>query len=333
MNWNLIGHEKIINFFEKAIQHDNLAHAYLFLGNKHLGKKTFTKQLVKNIFCYQNHKDINNTPCEECLHCKELKKNTHPDLFWIKKETDKKNISVEQIRDLEIQLKNHSFLKNYKIAIIEDVENLNLASANALLKTLEEPTKKTILILLANTKNYLPATILSRTQIINFNYVNSQKIYTQLKSKYSTENNLKNISLLSFGRPGFSMIFLENKKMWENYQNQVNNFIALTQTKTANKINFAEKLFLNDKNLIEKNKKIISLLNLWQIILRDFTLQKLNSGQFLINTYALEKIKLTCQKYSLTHLILLQNEIEHIKTNLDKNVNPRLVLENFLIKL
>ena len=140
MNWNIIGHNKITSFLETGIKNDKLSHAYLFHGPKSIGKKTLTKQFILNLLCHTENPEKPEIPCLNCDSCRQTQKNANPDVIWIKKEADKKNITVEQIRELEGKLSIHSFFKSYKIAVIENAEDMNLASANALLKTLEEPT-------------------------------------------------------------------------------------------------------------------------------------------------------------------------------------------------
>lgn len=333
MNWNLIGHKNITDFFEKALKNDNLSHAYLFLGPKHIGKRTLAKKLISNILCYHEEPTKKNIPCGICIHCQELNKKTHPDVYWIKKETDKKNITVEQIRNLEDKLKTYSILKNYKIIVIENIENLNLASANSLLKTLEEPTKKTTFILTASTLNNLPKTIASRTQVIKFKPVPTQEIVGSLTKLEPNNSNIKNFATISFGKPGLAILFLENKIFWDNYAFQLNNFVALTQSKLSERIKFAEKLTASEKNIIQKNKKIISLINFWQIILRDWLLIQSNLNSRIVNFQNSERFEKISTHYNLKYLVYLQNELDNLKISLAQNVNPRLALENFLIKL
>jgi len=179
-NWEIIGHKKIIHFLETCIQRDNLSQGYLFYGPKSIGKHTLIRRFILNLMCFNADENKSEIPCMRCEQCRQINKNIHSDVMWIKKEADKKNITVEQIRNLQESLAVHSFFKLYKIAVIENAENLSLAAANALLKTLEEPTSKTILILLAERINRLPKTVLSRVQKIKFLAVSQKEIYDNL---------------------------------------------------------------------------------------------------------------------------------------------------------
>ncbi len=330
-NWEIIGHENITDFLELSIKNDKLVHAYLFCGSKQLGKKTLVKKFTQNLMCYFSKNSSDEIPCGKCEHCKQIQKNIHPDVIWLKKEVDKKNITVEQIRNLEKKLSVHSFFKSYKIAIIENAENLNLASANALLKTLEEPTKRTIIILIADKIKNIPTTVLSRTQKIKFLPVNKKDIYNYLIAQNLDSNQAINLSNISNGRPGRAISFLRNKEMWQAYQTQLNLFLSLAKSNRVSKFKFAEKFLKNKDSLINKINILTPILNLWQLVVRDLTLCKLQQNDKIINTVEKEKIDLLAQKYSLLNLVNLQNNIEQTKRYLQINVNPRLVLENLLL--
>jgi DNA polymerase-3 subunit delta' len=101
-------------------------------------------------------------PCGSCASCQLLRSGSHPDALVLHVEEDAKQIKVEQVRGLIESLTLKSYRGGYKVALIEGAELLNANGANAFLKTLEEPTQNTLLILAANPNHRLPATIASR---------------------------------------------------------------------------------------------------------------------------------------------------------------------------
>ncbi len=331
MNWNIIGHQKIISLLESGIQHNKLSHAYLWYGPKSIGKKTLVKQFILNLLCYNDDPNKEKIPCLDCDSCRQTQKGNNPDVIWLKKEADKKNITVEQIRDLEDKLLVHSFFKSYKIAIIENAEDMNLASANALLKTLEEPSKKTILILLAQKIDELPKTILSRTQKIKFLPVANKEIYQYLLSQKVEREHARELANLSNGLPGRALTFLNQPEVWQAYQQQLNNFFALLKTSRVNKFNFVKKFLSGKETLVEKNAKIIPILNLWQLILRDLILHKFALDDKIINIAGLRAMENINAKYNLEQIVSAQKRIEQTKKFLALNANPQLALENLLL--
>lgn len=330
--WNIIGHKKITDFLESAIQNDKLSHAYLFYGPKQIGKKTLVKRFIQNLMCYHDNPQKKQMACEVCDQCVQIKKNIHPDITWLKKEADKKDITVEQIRDLQDILSVHSFFKNYKVAVIENAEQLNLASANALLKTLEEPTKKTILILTAQNINNIPKTVLSRVQKIKLLPVPAKEIYDYLLAREVARDQARNLACVAVGRPGRAVVFLNNEQVWQTYLSQLKNFFQLLGAQRVSRLKFAEKFLAGEETLVRKGEMLNSVLNLWQLILRDLFLHKLQQADKLINLSVGPDISQWAAKYSLIELVGLQQYIHSTKQQLRQNVNPRLALENLLLR-
>lgn len=103
-------------------------------------------------------------PCGACVSCRRVKSAQHPDLIDIHPVDDSKQIRIEQVRDLAAELALTAHQGGYKVGILSPADVLNRFAANALLKTLEEPPPRTLLILVARQPSRLPATILSRCQ-------------------------------------------------------------------------------------------------------------------------------------------------------------------------
>ena len=140
----IIGHQHILNYLKNSIESKRISHAYLFEGSEHLGKKTVALWFAKLLGCES------------------------PDITEITIREDKKEISIEQIRELRRYLSLSPHSSPYKIAIIDSAEKMTDEAANALLKTLEEPRGNAILILISSVPSSLPETILSRCENIKF---------------------------------------------------------------------------------------------------------------------------------------------------------------------
>jgi hypothetical protein len=144
MHWNIFGHNHVKRILELQIKSGIFSHTYLFLGSESLGKKSLAFDFAKEIL-------------------KTEKLENHPDFVFL----DESNITIERLREFMENLSLRPFLGNRKVAVINNAENLNIQSQNALLKTLEEPSMSTVVILVS-AKPLLP-TIMSRCQIFRFN--------------------------------------------------------------------------------------------------------------------------------------------------------------------
>ncbi len=103
-------------------------------------------------------------PCGLCRACGRVMRRQHPDLAFLGLEEDSRQIRIEQVRELSAELALTSHAGGYKVAILSPADALNRFAANALLKTLEEPPPRTLLILVLTQPSRLPATVLSRCQ-------------------------------------------------------------------------------------------------------------------------------------------------------------------------
>jgi len=151
-------------------ERDALPHALLMCGAAGLGKRAFAQRFVQGLLCQQS---VDGEACGHCRSCLLFAAGTHPDLialsFGLRKDgVQRSEIVVEQIRELSARLAMSSQFGGWQIAMIDPADAMNTAAANALLKTLEEPTAQTMLILLADAPWRLPQTIRSRCQRIEF---------------------------------------------------------------------------------------------------------------------------------------------------------------------
>jgi len=151
-------------------ERDALPHALLLAGAAGLGKRDFLAAFVKGLLCQQA---VDGVACGVCRSCQLVAAGTHPDVvtlsFGLRKDgVTRSEIVVDQIRDLSQRLSMASQFGGWQVVTIDPADAMNAAAANALLKTLEEPTPSTLLALVADQPARLPATIRSRCQRIDF---------------------------------------------------------------------------------------------------------------------------------------------------------------------
>ena len=166
-------------------QRDALPHALLLAGPAGLGKREFLAAFVKGLLCQRPTEE--GDACGTCRSCQLVDAGTHPDIvalsFGLRKDgVTRSEIVVDQIRELSQRLAMASQFGGWQIATIDPADAMNAAAANALLKTLEEPTPATILILVADEPARLPATIRSRCQRVDFMVPSREESLAWLRS-------------------------------------------------------------------------------------------------------------------------------------------------------
>ena len=145
----------------QALAHDRLGHAPMFLGSPGVGKRALAEWLVRRILCLQPR---DGQPCGECHSCKLIETGGHPDLFRLELLEDKTEILVDQVRDFIASLGLTPSIGSRRIGLIVPADRLNRNAANALLKTLEEPSGEVWLVLVTDNEDRLPVTVSSRCQ-------------------------------------------------------------------------------------------------------------------------------------------------------------------------
>jgi DNA polymerase-3 subunit delta' len=177
MSWmDLEGHDAVVERFRRSLSRDRLGSAYLFAGLEGIGKYSFALRLAQSLFC-SGHPASALQPCGACPSCRHVIAETHPDLLVVRRPDDRNVIPIEAFigpRERRMReglcpwIATKPMEGSRRIAIIDDADDLAEEGANSLLKTLEEPPPRSLLILIAaNLSGQLP-TIRSRCQIIHF---------------------------------------------------------------------------------------------------------------------------------------------------------------------
>ena len=191
---NILGHEEQKKILLESLKNGNISHSYLFFGPKGIGKCTLAKEFAKNIL------SVNNLE-------------SSPDYRYISKKEDKKDIIIDQVRkDLIDDIYEAPISSDRKVYIIDDAELLNISAQNALLKTLEEPPKYVVIILIShNLSSFLP-TIISRVNKISFNKVEEQLLKIYIKNNYDVDFNERMLKYID-GSIGLAVDIINTNKI------------------------------------------------------------------------------------------------------------------------
>jgi DNA polymerase-3 subunit delta' len=177
MSWQGVhGQDEVVEQFRRALRRGRLASSFLFVGPEGIGKRTFALKLAQSLLCPTRPEELLD-PCGTCPACIQVAARTHPDLEIVAKPADRSSLPLELlIGDKEHRMREglcHNiamkpFMGGRKIALIDDADYLNAEGANCLLKTLEEPPPRSVLILISTSPAKQLPTIRSRCQLIRF---------------------------------------------------------------------------------------------------------------------------------------------------------------------
>lgn len=338
-NWPLVGNAHITEFLGKSIARDSINSTYIFNGPDNLGKTTLANHFAQILLC-ENQKKNSEIPCGVCSSCRSFLietgenlelGNAHTDFHLIKKDKDKKNISVTQVREFIRTLSMSSFSGLHKVGVIKHADSLSTEAANALLKTLEEPRDNVVIILITENSDSLPQTIVSRSQVLNFRLVDADIIYDYLVDKYGVGRvEAKNFSRLSLGRPAMALKFFEDKDFREQYELKVKMFLDFLHQDINSRLVAVENL-VNKKTQGQEAVRLVKrTLEVWQGVIRDFLLLAYNHNN-LVQHYQVEAADR--HQFAAPDLLRFQSLCRQGEKYLATNVSPKLVLENIAINI
>jgi DNA polymerase III subunit delta' len=317
----IVGHSKQLETLRLALAHGRLHHAYLFVGEAGLGKKTIGLSLAKAIHCSVASGDF----CGECADCARIQDGNHPDVRLIEPLTGKKEISIQQIRELEKELNLRSFSGNKKIVILDPATLMNLSAQNALLKTLEEPPNDSLLILIAASVGELLPTLRSRCLRVSFAPLAREQVTAFLVSekKVSVEE-AKLLAAMSRGSLE-AVAAVDSQELLARRHRWIVLLLRVASGDYRTAAETAEALAGNK----EESLRFLDWAESWYRDLLVYTVTQ--NQQDMVNVDMLPQIEQMAAAVELEHLLAQIAEAKRAVVAIQRNLNRRMVLENLLL--
>lgn len=298
----------------------NIGHGLLFYGKQGCGKHAFAKHFLAWVLC------LNKQPhgaCGECSSCQWLKSDTHPNYVHITTDEENKKqnakIKIEKIRDLLPFVQQTG--EGWRVILIEPAEALNLASSNALLKTLEEPGERVVLILLADHYLKLPATIRSRLQHFALDRISYEQAASYLNEHLSELAAVQPDLLLGLSNDmPLQAIEIAKSDWFSKRQTFLNDWLKVVAQKNM-------PLFFSAK--WQKELSFSDFIVLFEYLLGDLICVKLNQPQ---KNTDLDFEQLS-PYYDLESLFNIYGELQQAKKLVEQNVQNQLITDQLFIKL
>src|SRR3989338_2156727 len=263
-NWSIIGHESVKSFLWTSVRNQSLSHAYLFHGPEKVGKTLTAKLFAQTILCdnykrfsFNGHHQSLRVPCGTCPSCSQFDKKIHLDFHIIERANNEKNgkkkrqISVLQIRELTDKISRRSFKNSYKIIIVPEAHLLNEEASNCLLKNLEEPSPRTVFILISLSKELVLPTILSRCQQLKFLAVKREEIYDYLLKQGANHMDALELAAASAGRPTVAMGFFRHGDEFDEHKLNARFWWDFLLAKASDRFRLIEKMIEDEEGTDE----------------------------------------------------------------------------------
>lgn len=307
------GHEKILKLLRRMVLSRRFPHALLFCGPEGIGKRTTANAFAQALLCSKGPEG-----CETCPACIQAAQGNHPDLIVL--EPEKGIISIDRIRALKRDLGRKSFAGGYKLCIIDDAEKMNEQAQNALLKTLEEPTPDTLIVLVSGYPYVLLPTLISRCQRFTFQPLSPPDAMQLIRQKTAcSEETAGILASFSSGSPGKALQV--DLKRLDYLRHSCETWSRMLGEKGQDVSTVVDE-FGKDR---EEARLLLTVLGLWYRDLMCY--QVLQSEEFLLNRDKVREIASLCTCWSLEHLLDAFFRIGDCEHTLERNANPQLALE------
>ena len=319
---DIAGQNEIKQFLINSITDNSVSHCYIFEGPKNMGKYDLALVFAQSLFC----KSFTENPCNECDDCIKMNSMNHPDLHIISNE--EKTIKREDIDDFIESINKKPYESNKKIYIINNCHNMTPQAANTFLKTLEEPPKDTIIMLLTNNINLLLPTIISRCQVIRFKYINKNEIVKALVEKYDIDE--EKASIIAYYSKG-----ILNKAV--NIAIEKDDLLNIR----SEIIKIFDKIIKSDSYVIfkyenyfeEQKDNIDIIIEIMMIWIRDIAFIKNNVESLVINKDFADLAKIHADILQTGDVDELIQYLEYISENIKNNVNYKLAVDKMVFKI
>lgn len=314
----IIGHSHNIKVLQRSIERDRLHHAYIFSGPEGIGKRLAALSLAKALNCLEVMGDF----CGRCISCRKIEAGNHPDVKVV--EPDGQLIKIDQIRELQNDLQFRPFEGKKRVFIIDKADRMGLSASNSLLKTLEEPPKDSIIVLItANFHSLLP-TVVSRCQRLSFSSLPITAVEKMLLGKNGIDSNAAHIiAAISEGSIGKALgedegsVIDEREKVFEG-------FTALKKRKMVDIFRQAE--------VLSKDDNLEGALKALKILYRDMAVLK-GGVSATINSDIVPRIREEAEGLSMEAILDGFDIISETEGMVKRNVNKQLALEVLMMRL
>lgn len=328
MDWKIFGHDWAVNLLRTHAAGGKLRHAYLFVGPEGVGRETLALRFAQALNCSQP--PAPGEFCDACRDCRQILARQYPDLSLLLPEEGHKDIRIDQVRELHHTLSLAPYAADYRIALLPDFQHVTEQAENALLKTLEEPPEKVVLLLTVTALESLLPTIISRCEVIRLRPAPLKDAKTYLASAHALPDAKANlIAHLSGGRIGTAIQMVEHPELIDHRNEQLEIFLNLLPAARYERFTLADKL---TKSRGGARQNALEAVTIWLSFWRDVFVRSSGADLPLVNV---DQVTLVDQAAGLLEVKSARALViahETALQELDKYANVQLLLESLMLQ-
>ena len=332
--WQTVGQDHLLGQISGSMRAGRIGHAYLLAGPPHAGKMTLALDIAAAVNCRAIAGQTDG-PCGDCEPCSRIRRGVHADMIVLSVGGDSQTptrISIRQVREAENFLSVTPVEGGWKTLILDGAETLSAGqseSANALLKTLEEPPEKSLLLLLTSAEDAILPTIRSRCRLLSLRPMAGDLLTDYLVSVHRAEpERARWLARLARGCPGWAITALDDPDVLESRSTKLDGIAESDGSPLDQRFTYANSLaggFSGDREAVRQT------LYLWQGWWRDLLLVKEGVAAHVQNSDRRAELESIASSTSSPAIVRFLRRLQETLTALDANANPRLALESLML--
>lgn len=322
---SILGHRDVMERLGRLTFSGRMGQAYLFLGPRGVGRKLTAIGWAQVLNC-TNPQHTFPYACGECPACRKIARGQFPDLFVVGPEEGSKSLKIEQVREVLREAHFKPYEGKKRVFIFDDADTMNDSAANALLKTLEEPSATLVLILIAEHEGQLLSTIRSRCQVVRFGPLPTDVIRSELVRKGVSETDARWLANEALGSLGLAEEALAEQEERKELRDGLFAGIRSLHSDPVAAFKLAERY--------KKPEDALPAVRMLKTLYRDAVVEKLGEHDKVVNLDFADEIARMAAASDLEELVDGFDAIELAERRMeDFNANKTLVLERLLQEL
>lgn len=333
---DVIGQRRLLEKLGEQALRGDVAQAYELSGPRSIGKHTVALRLAQTLNCNAEHRVAGG--CGTCVACRKMENGSHPDLLTITRlvdlgpRNDRKFITIEQIRAMQQDLALRPLEGRSRIVIIDDAADLSEQAEVALLKTLEEPPKHAVIVLVTPTPSRLLETIRSRLQPLPFRPVPRADIEQALVQRFGPS--AARFAAVAAGKPGIAITLATDEGARSARTALEREFYTLVGSKLTERFAWAADLADSERDTQKRNEQIEMRLVQWGELLRDAAVVAAGAPERTVRPERAAESRKLADGVATRDLVDLAQSFERWRRDVvETTVSSRMLLELLALKL